>query len=78
MLRLPRLYNSECNVIYWFYTSCMCQSSPAQAAKATGEVRLNLGRAGTKPGGYDLGFFPAGGEFEAGEFVSSGERWRSG
>jgi len=60
-----KLYNSEGNVIYWFYTSCLCQSSPAQAAKPAGEVRLNLGRAGTKPGGYDLGFFPGGGEFEA-------------
>ena len=60
-----KIYNSEGNTIYWFYTSCACQDVPAKTASYKGEVQINLLRAGTLPGGYDLGFFPAGGEFEA-------------
>jgi hypothetical protein len=60
-----KIYNSEGNTIYWFYTSYACQDVPAKTASYTGEVQINLLRAGTLPGGYDLGFFPAGGEFEA-------------
>jgi len=60
-----KIYNSEGAVIHWFYTSCACQDQPAETASHHGEVQINLLRAGTSLGGYDLGFFPAGGEFEA-------------
>jgi len=60
-----KVYNSEGAVIYWLYTSCACQDEPAQTASYAGEVQISLLRSGTHPGGYDIGFFPAGGEFEA-------------
>jgi len=60
-----KVYNSEGAVVYWFYTSCGCQGTPAETASHAGEVQINLLRAGTVAGGYDLGFYPSGGEFQA-------------
>jgi len=59
-----KLYNSKGNVVYWFYTSSG-QSSPGATASASGSLLIKIARAGAVAGGYDLGFFPHGGEFEA-------------
>ena len=59
-----KVYNSKGDVVHWFYTSSG-QSSPGATASASGSLLIKIARAGAVTGGYDLGFFPSGGEFEA-------------
>jgi len=64
--------NSRGDVVYWFYTSCSCQTAPGAAAVPSGMLQFTLHRAaGQELGGYDIGFFPGGGSFEA----ASADNW---
>ena len=49
-------------VVYWFFTSCGCPTTPpaGAAAAASGAADVTLTRAGAVPGGYTAKLFPGG------------------
>ena len=53
--------------MYWFYTSCNCQTTPPATAKAigSGSVDFTLQKLNSVPGGYTANFYPGGGNVVA-------------
>ena len=55
-----RVYNSQGAVVYWFYTSCKCQTTPGAIAAPTGAFAYTLLKAGAVAGGYTVKLHPGG------------------
>ena len=55
-----RVYNSLGDVVYWFYTSCKCQTAPGTIAAPTGTFTYTLLKAGSVVGGYKVRLHPGG------------------
>jgi len=62
-----KVVNSKAAVVYWFYTSAAAgkPQTPGSAASKKGSMLVDISSTGAVKGGYDMGFYPAGGEFEA-------------
>ena len=55
-----RVYNSLGTVVYWFYTSCKCQTANGTIAAPTGTFTYTLLKAGSVVGGYKAKLHPGG------------------
>ena len=60
-----KVVNSQGTVVYWFYTSCQCQTKPTSAAVPTGTSSFQLLQLNSVPGGYTVKFYPGGGDMVA-------------
>jgi cathepsin B len=56
-----KIVNSQGKTVYWFFTSCKCQTAPGTAAAATGQVDVSVFKTNAVPGGYTARFLPGGG-----------------
>ncbi len=57
---MVKVVNSKNTVVYWFYTSCKCQTAPGAAAVPSGSLAFKLLKLNSVPGGYTVTFRPAG------------------
>ena len=59
--------NTAGTVVFWFYTSCKCTTTPAAgtAAVPTGNLQFKILKAGSVPGGYVMRLNPGGGNVVA-------------
>ena len=55
-----KIINSAGTVVYWFYTSCNCQTAPGAAPVLTGSFKFFLLKANAVKSGYKAKFFPGG------------------
>jgi hypothetical protein len=55
-----RVYNSLGVVVYWFFTSCKCQTAPGAIAAPTGTFTYTLLNAGSVTGCYKVKLHPGG------------------
>jgi hypothetical protein len=60
---IVKVTNSAGTVVYWFYTSCKCQTAPG--ATPTGSLAFKLLKLNSVPGGYTLTLNPGGGNMVA-------------
>ena len=57
---MVKVVNSQGTVVYWFYTSCKCQTAPGAVAVPSGSQAFKLLKLNAVPGGYTVTFRPAG------------------
>ncbi len=57
---MVKVVNSKGAVVYWFYTSCKCQTAPGAKAAPSGSQAFKLLKRNSVPGGYTVTFQPAG------------------
>ena len=55
-----KVYNPQGVVVYWFYTSCKCQTAPGSVAVATGTLAFKLVKDTTVKGTYTFKLHPGG------------------
>ena len=70
---LIQIVNSAGGVVFWFYTSCKCQTLPGPGALAatSGGVSFQIVKAGAVKGGYTPRLLPGGGSLAG----RSGPNW---
>ncbi len=56
-----RVYSPQGAVVYWFYTSCGCQTVPGKVAAATGKTTFRLVKDARVKGTYTFKLHPGGG-----------------
>jgi hypothetical protein len=56
-----RVYSPRGAVVYWFYTSCSCQTAPGKVAAATGKATFKLMKDASVQGAYTFKLHPGGG-----------------
>ena len=57
-----KIYNAKQDVVFWFFTSCMCQSVPGPTPSLSGSIQFKVLKMNSVPGGYSAKFYPKGGE----------------
>jgi hypothetical protein len=62
---MVKVTNSQGTVVYWYYTSCNCQTAPGAAPVPTGTFAFKLFKLNAVPGGYTLTLNPGGGNVVA-------------
>ena len=62
-----QVVNSAGTAVFWFYTSCLCQTppGPGAAAATSGGVSFQIVKAGAVKGGYTPRLLPGGGSLAA-------------
>ena len=55
------MYSSQGAVVYWFYTSCSCQTAPGTVAAATGKATFRLVKDASDQGAYTFKLHPGDG-----------------
>jgi cathepsin B len=66
-----KVLNSAGTVVYWFFTSCGCQTTPGGAAVPQGFVNVAVLKQNAVPGGYTPKLYPEGGAAVA----AVGQNW---
>jgi hypothetical protein len=56
-----RVYSPGGAVVYWFYTSCGCQTAPGNVASATGKETIKLSKDAGASGPYTFKLHPGDG-----------------
>ena len=62
---MVKLTNSQGTVVFWYYTSCKCQTAPGADAAPTGTFAFRLLKLNSVPSGYTLTLHPGGGNVVA-------------
>jgi hypothetical protein len=62
---MVRVTNSKGTVVFWYYTSCKCQTAPGADPVPTGSFAFRLLKLNSVPGGYTLTLSPGGGNVVA-------------